>query len=152
MTVDHVMKTDIGACAPGDDLVTALLLMRDRRCGWAPVVDSHSAVVGVLTDRDAAMALLNHPTLSAARIPVREAMTTPVIACERTTTLQAALVKMARQHGRRLPVLDGRKHLEGVISLDDIVRAPQGRGTPDAQELLDALRAIVSRPTVADLS
>ena len=36
MNVRDLMKTDIGACAPGDELVTVLLLMRDRRCGWAP--------------------------------------------------------------------------------------------------------------------
>ena len=150
MNVRDLMKTDIGACAPGDELVTVLLLMRDRRCGWAPVVDSRGVVVGVITDRDAAMAALNHPTRSAARISARDAMTCDVVACAATDPVRVALTTMAQHHVRRLPVLDERGHLEGVISIDDIVRAPQQRGMPDAETILDALRAIVSRPTVAD--
>jgi CBS domain-containing protein len=150
MNVRDLMKTDIGACAPGDELVTVLLLMRDRRCGWAPVVDSRGVVVGVITDRDAAMAALNHPTRSATRISARDAMSTDVIACAETDGIRGVLATMAQHHVRRLPVLDDRGHLQGVISIDDIVRAPQKRGMPDCETILEALRAIVSRPTVAD--
>jgi CBS domain-containing protein len=146
------MKTDIGACAPADDLVTVLLLMRDRRCGWAPVVDSRGMVTGVITDRDAAMALLNHPTRSAARVSAREAMTNEVVACAADETIQSVLKRMAAHHVRRLPVLDGRGHLQGVLSIDDIVSAPRKRGMPTADETLEALRVIVSRPTVGDLA
>ena len=52
---------------------------------------------------------------------------------------------------RRLPVLDERRHLQGVISIDDILRLPQRRGVPYPEVILEALRAIVSRPTAADL-
>ncbi len=38
MTTSELMQTDIGACAPDDELVTVLLLMRERRRGWVPVV------------------------------------------------------------------------------------------------------------------
>ena len=143
------MKTDIGACAPGDDLATVLLLMRDRSCGWAPVVDSHGVVVGVITDRDAAMALLNHPSRGATAVPAREAMTATVVSCTEADTIRAVLAAMAEHHVRRLPVLDERRHLQGVISIDDIVRAPRKRGVPSPEGILEALRAIVSRPTVA---
>ncbi len=150
MTVQDLMKTDIGACAPGDDLMTVLLLMRDRRCGWAPVVDSHGMVVGVVTDRDAAMALLNHPTRSAARLSAREAMSGEVVPCAPSDTVHSALKTMAAHHVRRLPVLDARGHLQGVISIDDILSAERGRGMPTSDELVDALRGIVSRPTVGE--
>jgi len=149
VTVRDLMTTDIGACAPADELMTVLLLMRERRCGWVPVVDSRGIVVGVITDRDAAMALLNHPTRGATRVLAREAMTTDVISCEPADSIGEVLTRMARHHVRRLPVLDQRAHLQGVISIDDLVRAPRRRGMPDAETLLDALRAIVARPTVA---
>lgn len=115
MTAFDLMKTDIGACAPGDDLVTVLLLMRDRRCGWAPVVDSRGVVVGVITDRDAAMSMLNHPTRSASRVSARDAMTDAVVACAKTDGLPAVLATMAQHHIRRLPVLDARGHLRGDL-------------------------------------
>lgn len=149
MTARDLMKTDIGACAPDDELVTVLLLMRERQCGWTPVVDSRGAVVGVVTDRDAAMSLLNHPTRGAARVAARDAMTRDVVGCAPADTLRAVLATMAKHHVRRLPVLDANGHLQGVISIDDIVRAPSRRGMPDADAIVEALRAIVSRPTVA---
>jgi CBS domain-containing protein len=152
VTVQDLMKTDIGACAPGDDLVTVLLLMRDRRCGWAPVVDSRGLVVGVITDRDAAMSLLNHPTRSAGRVSAREAMSGEVISCPPDDTVESALRTMAAHRVRRLPVLDERGHLQGVISIDDIVLAERQRGMPSADEIVEALRTIVSRPTVGDLA
>lgn len=150
MTVMDLMKTDIGACAPGDDLVTVLLLMRDRHCGWAPVVDGKGEVVGVITDRDAAMALLDHPSRGAARLTAREAMTREVVGCGVRTRLQDVLGLMASHHVRRLPVLDGRRHLAGVISVDDIVKASGKRGAPPPEVVIDALRLIVSRPLAAD--
>ncbi|MGC4084275.1 MAG: CBS domain-containing protein [Vicinamibacterales bacterium] len=150
MTVLDLMKTDIGACAPGDDLVTVLLLMRDRRCGWAPVVDSRGEITGVITDRDAAMAMLDHPARSAAKVSARDAMTTAVVSCAADDTLQSVLESMATHHVRRLPVLDSRRHLVGVLSIDDLLRAPRRRGLPDAESIVDAMRRIVSRPSVAD--
>ena len=106
MTTRDVMQTDIGACAPDDDLVTVLLLMRERRCGWVPVVDTHGFVVGVVTDRDAAMAMLDHPSRNATNVRARDAMTPDLVTCAPSDTLRAVLAKMALHHVRRLPVLD----------------------------------------------
>lgn len=150
MTARDLMKTDIGACAPGDELATVLLLMRERQCGWAPVVDSRGMVVGVVTDRDAAMSLLNHPTRGAARVCARDAMTRDVVGCAPAARLDDVLAIMSEHHVRRLPVRDSSGHLQGVISIDDIVVAPPGRGVPGADAIVDAMRHIVSRPTVAD--
>ena len=151
MTTRDLMQTDIGACAPDDELMTVLLLMRERRCGWVPVVDGKGIVVGVITDRDAAMAMLNHPSKGASHVRAREAMTPELVTCVPSDTLRAVLAKMARHHVRRLPVIDDRHHLQGVISIDDILRLPQRRGVPAPEVILEALRGIVSRPTAADL-
>lgn len=150
MTVRDLMKTDIGGCAPGDDLATVLLLMRDRQCGWAPVVDSRGEVAGVITDRDAAMAMLDYPSRTASKLAARDAMTRDVVGCSETDTITKALQLMGHHHVRRLPVLDERRHLVGVISIDDILKAPRKRGTPTAEAIVDTLREIVSRPRVAD--
>jgi CBS-domain-containing membrane protein len=144
------MKTDIGACAPDDELVTVLLLMRDRRCGWTPVIDRRGVVVGVITDRDAAMAMLNHPGRSASKLTARDAMTVDVIGCASRDGVRRVLGKMALHHVRRLPVLDSRGHLSGVVSIDDIVCERRKRGMPQAAVVLEALRAIITRPTAAD--
>ena len=142
VTVRDLMKTDIGACAPGDELATVLLLMRDRHCGWAPVVDGKGLVVGVITDRDAAMALLDHPGRGASRLTAREAMSRDVVGCGPQDRLPRVLQVMASRHVRRLPVLDERGHLAGVLSIDDIIKAAGTRGEPTAAGVLDALRLL----------
>lgn len=150
MTARELMKTDIGACSPDDELVTVLMLMRERRCGWAPVLDSRGSLVGVISDRDAAMAMLNHPTRGASRVSARDAMSRQVFSCGPSDSVRTVLAIMASHHVRRLPVVDANGHLQGVVSIDDIVLAPQKRGVPDAEVILEALRGIISRPTIAD--
>jgi CBS domain-containing protein len=49
---------------------------------------------------------------------------------------------MARHHVRRLPVLDKHGHLQGVLSIDDVVQASDRRGAPTAQDIVDALKGI----------
>jgi CBS domain-containing protein len=150
MTAKEVMKVDIGACAPGDDVATALHTMRNWQCGWAPVVDSHSKVVGVITDRDAALALADHPRRSSSRVSVRDAMSHPVFSCLPEDNLKVVLATMAKHRVRRLPVIDKVGSLQGVLSIDDIVRLPTRRGVPTSEEILAAMRSICSpRPVEA---
>ena len=56
MTVRELMTVDPEACTPQDTLNLAGQIMRRRRCGFVPVVDSRATkqVIGVLTDRDVA--------------------------------------------------------------------------------------------------
>ncbi len=79
-------------------------------------------MVGVITDRDAAMAMLNRLSKRTSHVRAREAMTPDPVACVQSDTLRAVLAMMARHHVRRLPVLDDRRHLQGVISIDDSLR------------------------------
>jgi CBS domain-containing protein len=148
MTVKEVMKTDIGACAPGDDLLSVLQIMREHKCGWVPVVDSHGLVQGVITDRDAALAVVDHPHRTAARIAAEEAMSHAVFSCLPDQNLKTVLAAMAQHRVRRLPVMDKSGHLQGVLSIDDIILAPERRGSPTAEEIVGALRLICAPRTV----
>ena len=104
-----------------------------------------------MTTRDAAMSLLNHPTRGAAKVRARDAMTREVVGCAPAATLTDVLALMATHHVRRLPVRDERGHVEGVISIDDIVIATgTAAGLPTPHQVVDALRRILSRPTAAD--
>ena len=55
---------------------------------------------------------------------------------------EEVLATMATHHVRRLPVLDKHRHLQGVLSIDDIVQVPRRRGTPTAEEIVDAFKGI----------
>ena len=62
--------------------------------------------------------------------------------CYPDENLKVVLATMANHHVRRLPVLDKQGHLQGVVSIDDIIQIPRHRGTPTAEEIVDALKGI----------
>src|SRR5687768_8371161 len=52
MRCDKVMKRDIQALRPEDDIQHAARTMRDAGIGFMPVIDEAGKVIGTLTDRD----------------------------------------------------------------------------------------------------
>jgi len=150
MLVKELMTTDVVACAPAETLAEVARLMRERDCGFVPVVNSEGAVVGVVTDRDLGLAL-GGSTRAAERISAAEVMSAPVFACFADENLKAVLATMGSHHVRRLTVLDKQHgHLVGVLSLDDVALASHRWGSPTGDEVADALKRIVSpRPIAA---
>ena len=53
------MATKVRTCFISDSLATAAQLMWDHDCGCVPVLNEQAQVVGMLTDRDICMVLLN---------------------------------------------------------------------------------------------
>jgi len=149
MIVKDIMKKAVATSPPEGDLASVVEIMRERDCGFLPVVDTHGIVVGVVTDRDVCLVGgTKHRPL--ARVSVKEAMSHPVFSCFPDENVKAVLATMAKHRVRRLPVLNKSGHLEGVLSIDDIVQARQRRGGPTAEEIVNALKGIyASRPIEA---
>jgi CBS domain-containing protein len=147
MTVKEVMNTAAATCAPDSGLGSVIDIMREYDCGFLPVVDSHGIVVGVVTDRDVCLAGgTRHRSL--ARISVKETMSHPVFSCFPEENIKAVLATMAKHRVRRLPVLNKSGHLQGVLSIDDIVHAPPRRGAPTPEEIVNALKGIYAHRAV----
>ena len=123
MRVSEIMSSDPITCAPTDQLSTAVWRMWQTDCGFLPVtVDG--VVVGVITDRDAAVSL----RLRGCRpdeVLVSEAMQghLGVIACKPDDPVKAALDLMRDHQLRRLPVVADDGQLVGVLSLTDLALA-----------------------------
>jgi CBS domain-containing protein len=145
MIVREIMTTDVAAGRPEEGLAAALQTMRARNCGFVPVVNAEGTVVGVITDRDAGLALAEHPQRPAARLAVKDAMSQPVFSCLDDDNIKAVLMTMAKHRVRRLPVLDKQGHLKGVLSIDDVVMAPRRRGGPTAESIVDTYKEICTR-------
>ena len=141
MTVKEIMTREVGVSAPDHALEAAARVMRERDCGFVPVVDAQGAVIGVITDRDICNAVaLKHRT--AEHIAARHVMSHPVFSCLPDDDLGTALAVMGANHVRRLPVIDVTGHLQGVLSLDDIVLASEGPGAPDSNAIVEAFKSI----------
>ena len=56
MKIEDIMTRDVRTCTSSDTLATAAQIMWENDCGAVPVLDAEDRVVGIITDRDLAMA------------------------------------------------------------------------------------------------
>ncbi|HXG61734.1 MAG TPA: CBS domain-containing protein [Planctomycetota bacterium] len=141
MKVKDACTPSAKTCSPEANLAHAAVLMWENDCGLVPVVDGEGRPVGVITDRDIAIAVGTRGR-PASEITVQEAMSRNPRTVRPEDEVRSALEVMETTQIRRLLVVDGRGVLVGVLSLSDIVRRLDGRGGPAGEEVLEALKAI----------
>jgi CBS-domain-containing membrane protein len=88
-------------------------------CGVLPVISDDGKVIGLITDRDIAIALGTRNRL-ASDLPVSEVMSKQVYFCAADDDIHAALKTMRKDRVRRLAVISDEGLLEGIVSLNDI--------------------------------
>ena len=84
------------------------------------MLDEHGAVAGMITDRDICIALGTRNAL-AGETKVGSVALPKLFSVKPDVDIHAALSTMAAQRIRRLPVIDDRGTLKGILSIDDIV-------------------------------
>lgn len=121
MQVEKIMIRDVKACSADETLNRAAQLMWESDCGCVPVIagDGDGRVIGILTDRDICMAAYTQGR-TLFEIPVMSAMADKIIACRASDDIRRAETLMHDNQIRRLPVLDDRGFLVGIISINDI--------------------------------
>jgi CBS-domain-containing membrane protein len=121
------MTRDPFSCRPGDSLDTAAQIMWDQDCGCVPIVDAQRKLLGMITDRDIAMAAyIAGRALTSLRI--EPSMSGDPWVCQETEDLEEALKSMAQAQLHRLPVVDTHGRLVGLLSMTDVVQALGGHG------------------------
>ena len=127
MNVKEIMTQNPTTCLPTTKLNEIAKLMVDNDCGEIPVVRSkeNPELVGVITDRDIccrAIAEGKNPSTTSAS----ECMTSPVFTITADTDLAKSCKTFEEKEVRRLPVVDKKNHVIGILSLADIAeRAPE---------------------------
>jgi len=118
--VGNVMTATPRTCSPFSTITEAALIFRDENCGVVPVLDGGKPV-GILTDRDVALALIRYPDLAGR--PVNDVMTREVVTVPLTDRLDAVGAKFAEAKVHRLLVVDAVGDLAGIITLADLAGA-----------------------------
>ena len=156
MKVIEVMTRAPETCEPETDLATCARRMWDGDFGFLPVVGDRGEIVGVVTDRDLCMSAAMHDRRPS-EILVREVMTRNVFACTTEDGTEKVLELMREHQVRRLPVLDAKGTLEGVVSLNDLALSAgeaQGRigktGSVAGSDVVTALKAISRHRSVVE--
>ena len=143
MKVKDAMTGSPVCCTAKTNLGEAAALMWSRDCGILPVVDAERKVIGVVTDRDMFLALGTRNRL-AGGLTVGEVSPAKPFLCSCDDDVHVALATMARHKVRRLPVTNSEGHLEGVLSMDDLVVHASPRASGRASELShdDVIKAL----------
>ncbi len=103
----------------------AALLMRDHHVGALVVVEKKDGVtrpVGILTDRDIVVAVVAVPEARPEAIRVSDVMTKKLAVAREDEGVFEAVQRMAERAVRRLPVVAADGSLQGILTLDDVLR------------------------------
>lgn len=123
MKVGEYCKRGVSALDVKADLVEAAQAMRDDHVGFLVVFDKGDDLrkpVGVLTDRDIVLQITARE-VNPRTVTVGDVMTCkPLIAAE-TDELDELLQAMRMAGIRRVPVVDSRGALTGIIAIDDVI-------------------------------
>lgn len=117
MTAGEIMNRSPRTCSRFSRVLEAVLIFKDEDCGMVPVVEEASPI-GVVTDRDVALALASTEDL--VNRPVEEIMSKGVITVTADTTLPQVIETMRNELVRRLLVVDDQGLLVGVIGWKDL--------------------------------
>src|SRR5262245_60890523 len=107
-TAADIMTPNPRTCSNFSTVLEAVMLFRDADCGAVPILENGKPV-GVLTDRDVALALPDEPNLASQ--PVSKIMTSGVVTVSPDTLIEEVRAKFGDAAVRRLLVVDDRDQL-----------------------------------------
>ena len=117
-TIADIMTRSIATVRRDETLQAAARRMQEMDVGSLPVLDG-KAVAGIVTDRDIAVR-----GVAAGMIPqeslVADVMTAELRFCRADDTVEQAMAEMGDLQVRRLPVLDAKNEIVGIVSLGDL--------------------------------
>jgi len=121
MRASDLMSRNIHAVHPDDRIGYAARLMRDWDIGALPVIDRDDRLVGIMTDRDIATRLVANDSDTRNTI-VADCMTERAFACHTDDDVRECIRQMSRHRVRRLPIVNNRGQVVGVISQGGLAR------------------------------
>lgn len=99
-------------------VLQAALLMNEHKIGALVVLEADQ-VVGMFTERDVLRRVVGEQRDPATTL-VAQVMTTELVCCTPETTIDEARAAMKNRRIRHLPLIDGARRLQGLISIGDL--------------------------------
>ena len=122
MKAREIMSRNPTCVTPDTPLVDAARLMKDENIGVVPVVESSNSrrLVGVLTDRDIAIRAVAEGR-DGATTSVGHVMSTDIHTSAPDDSVNDIMALMGSEQIRRIPIVDERGDVVGIIAQADIV-------------------------------
>lgn len=131
MSIGLFCSRDTVIARQHDAIASAAKLMREHHVGSVVVVaDVQDGLkpVGILTDRDLVVEILAL-NLNPDEVSVGDVMSSEVITAKESDGVWVTLKRMRSEGVRRLPVVDDRGLLLGIVSVDDLLELLVGELT-----------------------
>jgi len=116
-----IMTEDVVFCLPNDPVSKVAQLMKKEDIGPVLIVDNErtKTLIGIVTDRDLALKVVGERRDPQNTI-VEEVMTSKLVTCRADDDVEQAMKAMAQYQLRRIPVVDDKMRLVGIISQADV--------------------------------
>jgi CBS domain-containing protein/osmotically-inducible protein OsmY len=130
MKCKDMMTKNPAVCYPHDTVERAAQIMQRHDVGPVPVVEDARTkrLVGLITDRDLAMKVIARG-LDPRHTQLGEVMSTHLVTCREKQDASCATEAMSRHQVRRVPVVDDRGSLVGIIAQADVARKTSDKRT-----------------------
>jgi CBS domain-containing protein len=139
MQVREIMHKGVEWVAPNTSVAVLAKKMLERDIGAIPVGEN-DRLIGMVTDRDIAVrAVANGKDVS--KLTARDVMTSGVTYCRETEDVNDAVRTMESKQIRRLPVINEKKRMVGMLSLGDISHAAPRETAAEVMKAVSAHHA-----------
>lgn len=125
--VRDIMTSNPETCRPNDSIRDAARIMAERDTGVVPVVDDNRKILGMITDRDIVVRLVAEGK-DPAKAHVNEAMTKSVRTVKEDMPVDEVTRLMSNAQVRRVPVVNQRDEIVGIVSVGDLATETGDRG------------------------
>lgn len=148
MQVREIMTREPGCCTPETKVQDVARLMVEHDCGAIPVVESSSSKrpVGVITDRDITVRVVAEGR-DPARTTARECISSPVVTVTPETDIGSCCQILEQHQIRRVPVVDERGQICGMIAQADIATFASERDTAEVVRSISQPSGTTTAPT-----
>jgi CBS domain-containing protein len=139
MRVNEVMTKNPSCCWPSSSALTAATMMQQKDVGVLPVIEDPFTprLVGVVTDRDLCLHVVAGGR-DPAHIWISECMTENPVCCTAEDDVLHSLELMKEHQVRRLPVVNAKREIVGILAFSDLVR----KGAIDSAGIAASLQRI----------
>ena len=113
--IDEVMTKDLVTVSVDSKVEEAVKKMIDHDVECIPVVDKEGILHGLVTFRDIVMKVV-YPQTRMRELRIEKIMSKNLVACSPDSTVLDVVKIMKNKHLRRIPVVDSKKKLVGLIT------------------------------------
>ena len=120
MTVEDVARTGVMTALPDQSAGNLATVMKEENVGSVVIVDGDDHPVGIVTDRDLVLDVLE-PREDPTQMTAGDVMTDTLVTVDPDRGVLDAIELMHEHSVRRLPIVDSAGAMAGIVTLDDLV-------------------------------